>query len=520
MTGAGVAVDAAHRGLRVALIDSGDIASGTSSKSSKMVHGGLRYLQQREFRLVYENLHERQRLLKNAPHLVRILPFLIPLFGKNGAVAKALVKGYSSALRLYDMTGGWRIGKKYRKVSRQQALRHLPTLNVERLVAGFLYFDARGDDARVALTLARTAADPFGAVVANYVKAIAFTHNEASRVDGVVVRDEISHEEWRIQTKCVVNATGVWVNEIVELAAQTSSSTITPAKGVHISVPADRLPADVAAVLAVPGDRRSIFVVPFEEAPYTFVGTTDTPFDGDVDSPFCDAADVAYLLAAVNASTSSHLTTDDITGVWAGLRPLIAPKDGKKIRERTADLSRRHQVNVTRDGMIHVTGGKWTTYRAMAEDAMKEVHKKVGRMKATRTTNLRLFGAPSRSDNVKNLTGLELHLYQRFGTERHAILSMIDKDPSLAAEAITGLPYTKAELLYSAEHEMATSLTDILSRRCRAHIQDARATLSAAPEIAQLIAPAMHWTPDDVSREVTEFQSLIAREFAHAGLRL
>ena len=147
MTGAGVAVDAAHRGLRVALIDSGDIASGTSSKSSKMVHGGLRYLQQREFRLVYENLHERQRLLKNAPHLVRILPFLIPLFGKNGAVAKALVKGYSSALRLYDMTGGWRIGKKYRKVSRQQALRHLPTLNVERLVAGFLYFDARGDDA-------------------------------------------------------------------------------------------------------------------------------------------------------------------------------------------------------------------------------------------------------------------------------------------------------------------------------------------------------------------------------------
>lgn len=520
MTGAGVAVDAAHRGLRVALIDSADIAAGTSSKSSKMVHGGLRYLQQREFRLVYENLHERQRLLKNAPHLVRILPFLIPLFGKNGAVSKALVKGYSSALRLYDMTGGWRIGKKYRKVSRQQALRHLPTLNVERLVAGFLYFDARGDDARVALTLARTAAEPFGAAVANYVRAIAFTHSAVGRVDGVMVRDELTGDEWRVATKCVVNATGVWVNDIIELDGQSTSTNITPAKGVHISVPSDRLPADVAAVLAVPGDRRSIFVVPFEEAPYTFVGTTDTPFEGDISAPFCDAGDVAYLLAAVNASTSSHLTTDDITGVWAGLRPLIAPKDGKKLRERTSDLSRRHQVHVTRDGMIHVTGGKWTTYRAMAEDAMKEVHKKVGRMKPTRTTNLRLFGAPSRSDNVKNLTGLELHLYQRFGTERQVILAMIDNDPSLASPAISGLPYTKAELLYSAEYELATSLIDILSRRCRAHIQDARATLAAAPEIAQLVAPVMKWSSDDVNREVAAFQSMVASEFAHAGLRL
>lgn len=520
MTGAGVAVDAAHRGLRVALVDSADIASGTSSKSSKMVHGGLRYLQQREFRLVYENLHERQRLLRNAPHLVRILPFLIPLFGKDGAVSKALVKGYASALRLYDATGGVRIGKRYRKVSKDQALSHLPTLNVERLVAGFLYFDARGDDARVALTLARTAADPFGAAVANYVRAVGFTKGRHGTVDGVNVRDEMSGEEWRIATTCVVNATGVWVDDVVAVAKQETDTHITPAKGVHISVPSSRLPADVAAVLAVPGDRRSIFVVPFEEAPFTFVGTTDTPYDGSLDSPMCTNDDVAYLLRAVNASTSSDLTTADITGVWAGLRPLIAPKDGKKLRERTSDLSRRHQVNVTKDGMIHVTGGKWTTYRAMAEDAMKEVHRRLGSTKSIRTTNLRLFGSPAKSDDVSNLSGIELHLYQRFGSERRAILDLIANDATLGDVAIAGLPYLKAEFVYSAQHELVVTLTDLLARRCRAHIQDARATLAAAEEIATLVAPHLGWDVARTQSEVASYRDLVSTEFAAAGLSI
>ena len=520
MTGAGVAVDAAHRGLRVALIDSADIASGTSSKSSKMVHGGLRYLQQREFRLVYENLHERQRLLKNAPHLVRILPFLIPLFGKNGAVSKALVKGYASALRLYDATGGVRIGKRYKKVSKGQALKHLPTLNVERLVAGFLYFDARGDDARVALTLARTAAELFGAAVANYVRAVGFTHSDQGIVDGVIVRDVMSGTEWRVATASVVNATGVWVDNIVSIAAQETDTHITPAKGVHISVPSSRLPADVAAVLAVPGDRRSIFVVPFEEAPFTFVGTTDTPYDGSLDSPLCTSDDIEYLLRAVNASTSSGLTTSDITGVWAGLRPLIAPKDGKKLRERTADLSRRHQVNVTQDGMIHVTGGKWTTYRAMAEDAMKEVHRRTGKGKQVRTTNLRLFGSPAKGEDVNSLADLDLHLYQRFGSERHAIAELITANPALGELAIPGLPYVKAEFVYSAENELAVTLIDLLSRRCRAHIQDARATLAAAPSIAALVAPHLGWDDAATNREVAAYRELVTSEFSAAGLSI
>src|ERR1700691_369834 len=206
MTGSGVALDAASRGLRVALIDSGDIASGTSSKSSKMAHGGLRYLQQKEFRLVYENLHERQRMLRNVPYLVEPLPFLIPIFGSNGVASKALVRGYATALRIYDLSGGWRIGHRYRRISREEALSHLPTLRTDRLVAGFLYYDARGDDARVALVLAKTAALSSGAQVATYVRALDVVLNESGRVRALRVRDELSGEEVDIATLSVVNA--------------------------------------------------------------------------------------------------------------------------------------------------------------------------------------------------------------------------------------------------------------------------------------------------------------------------
>ena len=500
MTGAGVALDAAQRGL--------------------MVHGGLRYLQQREFRLVYENLRERQRLLKNAPHLVRILPFLIPLFGNNGAVSKAVIKGYGSALRLYDLTGGWRIGRRYQQVTKDQALGHLPTLNVERLVAGFLYFDARGDDARIAMTIARTAADSFDATVANYVRAIGFTYADNGEVNGVQVRDAISGESWTVGTRSVVNATGVWVEEVTELGVHHSESTVTPAKGVHVSVPKSRLPADVASVLAVPGDRRSIFVVPFEEADFTFIGTTDTPFDGDINNPLCTPEDITYLLNAVNASTSSNLTTADITGVWAGLRPLLAPRDGKKVSERTSDLSRRHSVTVTKDHMVHVTGGKWTTYREMAEDTVDELLVQLHQSKSVGTVNLRLFGAPQRGDAVPVVDGVDKHLYERFGTARKHITDLIATNPTLGEIAIEGLPYLKAEFVYSARDEMAVTLTDLLARRTRAHIQDARATLRAAASIAALVGPTMGWDAAHQEQEVASYRQLVEVEFSAAGLSI
>jgi glycerol-3-phosphate dehydrogenase len=516
MTGAGVALDAASRGLRVALIDGGDVASGTSSKSSKMVHGGLRYLQQREFRLVYENLRERQRLLENAPFLVRPLPFLVPLFGRNGVASKALVKGYSTALRIYELSGAWRIGQRHRKITREQALEYLPTLNTDRLVAGFLYFDARGDDARVALALAKTAALDFNADVATYLRCVDIGHDASGRVNAVVAHDTLSDTSLSIATTAVVNATGVWADDVFSITEHEASHRITPAKGVHLSVARERLPADVAAVLSVPGDRRSIFVVPFEDAAFTYIGTTDTAYDGAFDEPHCTPEDVAYLLDAVNASTSSNLATSDVTGVWAGLRPLLAPVKGKVLKERTADLSRRHQVTDSHDGVVHITGGKWTTYRQMAEDTVDALRPYVPGLKAVRTKNLRFHGVgPWRGTSER-----ERHLYERFGEDARVILDMIAGDGALGEYPIEGQPYVGAEFVFSVRFEMATSLIDLLTRRTRAHLHDARATLNGAARVAALVAADLGWSDEDVQRELDAYESLVRREFGAAGLTL
>jgi glycerol-3-phosphate dehydrogenase len=516
MTGAGVALDAASRGLRVALIDGGDVASGTSSKSSKMVHGGLRYLQQREFRLVYENLRERRRLLENAPFLVRPLPFLVPLFGRNGVASKALVKGYSTALRIYDLSGGWRIGQRHRKITRDEAIAHLPTLNTDRLVAGFLYYDARGDDARVALALAKTAALDFGADVATYVRCVEILHDPTGRVNAVVAHDLLADATFTLTTRAVVNATGVWADDVFTMAEHTPSHRITPAKGVHLSVPRHRLPADVAAVLSVPGDRRSIFVVPFEGAAFTYVGTTDTAYDGDLDEPHCTTEDVAYLLAAVNASTSSNLTTSDVTGLWAGLRPLLAPVDGKEVKARTADLSRRHQVTDSRDGVVHITGGKWTTYRLMAEDTVDALGPYVTDLKGGRTKRLRLHGVGSWRPTSER----EIHLYDRFGEDAKVVLDLIAANEELGECPIEGQPYVGAEFVFSVRFEMATSMIDLLTRRTRAHLHDARATLRGAARVGALVAPVLGWSDEDLRRQLDEYESLVRREFRAAGLTL
>ncbi len=516
MTGAGVALDAASRGLRVALIDAGDIASGTSSKSSKMVHGGLRYLQQREFRLVYENLRERQRLLDNAPFLVRPLPFLVPLFGRNGVASKALVRGYSTALRLYELSGAWRIGRRHRKITRDETLAHLPTLNVDRLVAGFIYYDARGDDARVALAIAKTAALDFDADVATYVRCVDILHDDTGRVNAVVVKDVLADTTFTITTKAIVNATGVWADDLFSIAEHQTSHRITPAKGVHLSVAHDRLPTDVAAVLSVPGDRRSIFVVPFEGADFTYIGTTDTAYDGSLDDPFCTPEDVAYLLDAVNASTSSNLTTSDITGLWAGLRPLLAPVAGKAVKERTADLSRRHQVTDSHDGVVHITGGKWTTYRQMAEDTVDALRPYVAGLTSTRTKKLQFHGVGT----WRPTTALETNLYQRFGEEALTILEMITADSELGEYPIEGQPYVTAEFVFAARFEMATTLIDVLTRRTRSHLHDARATLRGAPLVAALVAGELHWSDADVQRELAAYETLVRSEFSSAGLTL
>ena len=522
MTGTGIAVDAAARGLSVALIERGDFASGTSSKSSKMVHGGLRYLQQNEFGLVYENLHERQRLLRNAPHLVSPLPFLIPLFGKDGMVSKTVARAYKTALWLYDLTGGWRIDKRHRNIDRREVVEHFPNLDVSALVAGFVYYDARGDDARVALTLAKTAAD-HGAVVANYAEATRFLHDASGRVTGAIVTPRAPGEaevSFEVSARVVVNAAGVWADEVSWLEEGVTEQTISPAKGVHISVPSERLPCDIAAVIPVPKDKRSIFVVPWYESPYTFLGTTDTAYDGPIDDPRCEAEDVDYLLDAINALTSAQLTRGDVTGVWAGLRPLIKPAAGKKVSARTADLSRRHKVETSAEGVVLVTGGKWTTYRKMAEDAVDEVGRQLPGTAKCPTKTLPLHGSPGKKTvAVPGVSDtLASHLANRYGTDAPAVAALITADATLAQPIAASLPYIGAEVVWAVRNEMAMSLEDVLSRRTRAHIQNARSTVEATGRVADVMAAELGWDATLRDAQVDHLIGMISAETASAGL--
>ncbi|HEX4174750.1 MAG TPA: glycerol-3-phosphate dehydrogenase/oxidase [Acidimicrobiales bacterium] len=523
VTGTGVALDAASRGLKTALVEKGDFASGTSSKSSKMVHGGLRYLQQREIGLVYENLAERQRLLDNAPHLVSPLPFLIPLFGRDGVVSKALARSYSSALWMYDLTGGWRIGERHHEVSKQEALDHLPTLNTDHLVAGFLYFDARADDARLTLTLARTAAVEYGAAVANYTPVVQI-NSSGGTTRGARVQPDATDptSAFDIRARVVVNATGVWADEVRALDEGTHPKSIRPAKGVHVTVPADRLPCDIAAVIPVPKDKRSIFVVSWPGTDLVYLGTTDTDYTGPLDNPACTPEDVDYLLDAANNITTSRLTRNDVTGVWAGLRPLLAPQRGH-VSERTADLSRRHTVTTSRDGVVTVTGGKLTTYRKMAQDTVDAVVRELGESPRRRrcvTKSLRLIGATTKTRDPVSMAQPHARLLSRYGSESPLVLALGVDRPELLEPAVPGLPYTRAELVYAVREEMAQTLDDVLSRRTRAMIQRAHATMDAAPAVAELLAEDMGWRASEVAEQTARFTESCEKELLTAGLDL
>jgi glycerol-3-phosphate dehydrogenase len=526
VTGAGVALDAASRGLRTALVEKGDFASGTSSKSSKMVHGGIRYLQQREFRLVYENLAERQRLLDNAPHLVSPLPFLIPLFGRDGVVSKAVARSYASALWLYDLTGGWRIGERHRQVSKTEALEHLPTLDTDHLVAGFLYFDARADDARLTLTILRTAAIEFGAVVANYCPVVRLITGSDGTARGAVVASDTADQgtEVVVRARVVVNATGVWADTVRALDEGSDPHAIRPAKGVHVTVPADRMPCDIAAVIPVPTDHRSIFVVSWPGTDLVYLGTTDTDYTGPLDDPSCTPEDVDYLLEAANNVTTSDLTRADVTGIWSGLRPLLAPPaHGRHMSERTADLSRRHTVTTSTDGLVTVTGGKLTTYRRMAQDTVDVVVGRLGESPRRRrcvTKSLPLLGATTRTRDPVTLAQPHARLLGRYGTESAAVLALADGRPDLLDPAVPGLPYTKAELVYAVREEMVCSLDDVLSRRTRATIQLAQATMEAAPVLARLIAPDMGWDEATAADQAARFTASCQKELLTAGVEL
>ena len=536
VTGAGVALDAASRGLRTALVERHDFASGTSSKSSKMVHGGIRYLQQRDFRLVYESLRERQRLLDNAPHLVTPLPFLIPLFGKAGVVSKQVTRAYSTALWLYDLTGGIRIGKRHRRIDKDETLSHLPTLRTDALVAGFLYYDARADDARLTLTILRTAVLDHGAVAANYAEVTEFLHDGTGRVRGARVRPSLpvpgapAEPEIEVRAEVVVNATGVWADDVRALDEAVHPHSIRPAKGIHVTIPRHKLPADIAAVVPVAGDRRSIFVVPWADGDDVYVGTTDTDWDGPLDDPACLPEDVDYVIRAVNAVVTEPLERHDVTGVWAGLRPLAAAARGHHMSARTADMSRRHLVKVSESGMVTVTGGKLTTYRQMAEDTVDAAVRRLGSAapagaERCRTQRMLLRGAAGLAAlraagagayGVDDVTFADV--LARHGDETPAVLELARGRPELLQPLVPGLPSLAVEALWAAREEMAVTVDDVLERRTRSLLRRAAATAEAAPAVVGLVADEWGRDREPLAQEAERFADVARAGLARAGL--
>ena len=503
ITGCGVALDAASRGLRVALVERDDFASGTSSKSSKLVHGGLRYLQQREFRLVYDALHERQRALKNAPHLVRILPFLIPVLSKDGLINPKIARALGTAMWLYDLTGGARIGKLHQRIDKETAIAHMPTLRAPNVAAAYLYYDAQTDDARYTLTLARTAAS-HGAVLANHAAVTRLRKGASGQIEGATVAAD--GRTFDITAQVVVNAAGVFSDDVREMDEGTHPHSIRPAKGIHITVPWEKVRNDIAAIVPVPKDKRSIFVVPWGD--FTYIGTTDTDYDGPIDDPQCTPEDVKYLLDAMNFALAEPLTVDDVTGTWAGLRPLVT---GGTVGQKTADLSRRHKVAASKTGLVTVTGGKLTTYRKMAEDTTDAVLKTIGRRAACRTKNLRLMGAAGPAPDDE-------HLARRYGSEASSILTLADSDPDLASPLVPGLPYRRAEAVYAVRNEMATTLDDVLTRRTRARLLNRDATAAAAESVARLIGAELGWDESRITAEVESYRADLEHERTSAGL--
>lgn len=504
VTGAYAAFDASLRGYRVALVEKDDFASGTSSKSSKMVHGGLRYIEQGNLGLVRHSLHERQRLRRNARHLVQRLPFLFPILERNGIFDKRFAKAFEGLLWTYDLAGGWREGILHQTLTREQVLSHCPTFREEGLTGGLMYFDARVDDARLTLTLARTAAF-HGAAVANHAKASDITRDAAGKVDGAVI--EADGREIRVRARVVIMATGVWLRDWAGLRKGAERSLhIRPAKGVHVAIPWLKIRNDCTVTIPVPSRSRRATITRWGDVSY--LGTTDEDYEGSLDDVHCTRKDLDFLLEGARSALKTDLQPEDAVGSIAGCRPLVAPPGGK-----TMEVKRDHKIDVAADGLVTIVGGKLTTSRHMAEQTVDAAQRVIDGKRPCKTKSAYLLGAAGYDPQaIVASGGLEAHLGERYGTEACFVSDILANDPRLAKPIVEGLPYTEGEVVYAIRHELAGTVDDVLSRRMRTRLKARDASAQAAARVGEILQAELGLSAEATADQVGRYRTAVERE--------
>ncbi len=529
ITGAGVALDAAARGYRVGLVERGDFASGTSSASTKLVHGGIRYLPEFDIALVREALVERGRLLRNASHLVHPLAFVLPLYassrhpvglriGPPFGIGLGMI--LDAGLWVYDVLAGKHNVGEHRRLSREQTVQRAPSLVPEGIKTGYIYYDGQTDDTRLTMAVLRTAIAR-GAQVANYAAAVRFAF-EGGRMTGVWVRDTLSPEagDMLVRARHVVNATGVWAEQTERMAGESPELHIAPSKGVHLVF--DRATLGIgeeAIVLPETEDGRIIFVVPWLSS--ALVGTTDTPVR-DIEQPVATDDDVDYLLDHLNRYMRKRISRDDIVTSFAGNRPLL--RVWRRGNSKPSRLSRSHEVVESDAGMLSVSGGKLTTYRRMAQDVLDRIDRREKRPLAHPTLKLSLRGsrdwAEARPQVRAQGRALGLaeavidHLSGAYGSDALGVVALVDHDASLGKQLLPNLPYIAAEVVYACREEMALTVEDVLQRRTHIALEDRLRGTGIASTVARLMAAELGWDAPEEARQVSAY---LASARLHAG---
>ncbi len=492
-TGLGIAVDAQTRGFRTVLVEAGDFAQATSSRATKLVHGGVRYLASGQIHLVYEALHERKVMLTNAPHLVHPLAFLTPAYRWSE------LPYYGAGLKLYDLLSGASSMGPTQVIGKAEARRRIPGIATEGLKGGVVYHDGQFDDARLALALARTAED-HGALVLNYVRCMELTKANG-KIGGAVVEDGETGERLAIRAKAVINATGIFVDQIRRQDDAEAPELLSVSRGTHIVVGAEVLGDETAIMVPNTVDGRVIFAIPWLGK--VVIGTTDLPASEVAMEPGHTTDEIEFLLETINPFLARRIGRADILSVFSGLRPLVTGRAAT-----TAKLSREHYIEASASGLVTIAGGKWTTYRRMAEDAIDFAAGK-GLLPKRRcvSKSVRLRGAPARDEQAAGEDGP----LARYGTDARAVRALLEGEPELGAKLDAALPFTRAEVVYAVREEMARTVEDVLSRRTRALLLDARAAARAAPGVARTMARELGEGEDWIVAQTAAFAALARR---------